>query len=600
MKDLPSSESSRVTDLIGLDRNGQSVRLPNDGAKIGSLSDLVTEDKSNLVNAINEAYAHGGGGGGGGGSTIVVNNLTSTSTTAALSANQGRLLNENKIEKGGLKTINGQSLEGSGNIEIQGGGGSSVNVVDNLESESADDALAARQGKVLKSQIDTKMPANQQFKTIGGQSIFGTGNIPTSSSGDLPTYQRHAIDMQPSCIMQTNRFDLPTPMKAGVTYHVGCMNTTLEGARYDAQAIGKITVAVKPIYIDGTTGSDPIIQLGWGTADWNNTAPFREIEFTPTKDVVAWNVMGGKPNESQANPKYWYWHWEETVEKPSVWDGKHWLFIGDSIYVDGVHMQNHLANISAPYMIGDELGMLVFNASIAGYKTCYFYDLIDALEPQLNPDFTGDQSYYNYKNRGTADDHTVFAGNIDVVSIALGSNNHIYGTSLGTSLYNATYNRWKDNRHGYLEAVANGNTTNANDFHAELQLLVDMIRDKYPAVPLMLHSTLKRIVLTNDDTAPDGKKPASSGNNSELDAINGNNQTLADFSAVINKVAINYGCPYVDLTHCCTPKTSMERLLWYTPNGDGVHVNENAHRYRIKPIIMNQFREIAPYYFNEF
>lgn len=29
MKDLPSSESSRVTDLIGLDRNGQSVKLPN-------------------------------------------------------------------------------------------------------------------------------------------------------------------------------------------------------------------------------------------------------------------------------------------------------------------------------------------------------------------------------------------------------------------------------------------------------------------------------------------------------------------------------------------------------------------------------------------
>ena len=195
----------------------------------------------------------------------------------------------------------------------------SINVVDSLESDSITDALAAKQGKVLKTQIDTKMPSNQQFKTIGGQSIFGTGNIPTTSSGDLPTYQRHAIDMQPSCIMQTSRFELAVPMKAGVTYHVGCMNTTLEGTKYDAQAIGKITVAVKPIYIDGTTGSDPIIQLGWATADWNNTAPFREIEFTPTKDVVAWNVMGGKPNESQANPKYWYWHWDETVEKPSVW-----------------------------------------------------------------------------------------------------------------------------------------------------------------------------------------------------------------------------------------------------------------------------------------
>lgn len=52
MKDLPSSESSRVTDLIGLDTQGQSVKLPNKqneletevanlGSKVGELSNKI-------------------------------------------------------------------------------------------------------------------------------------------------------------------------------------------------------------------------------------------------------------------------------------------------------------------------------------------------------------------------------------------------------------------------------------------------------------------------------------------------------------------------------------------------------------------------------
>lgn len=60
----------------------------------------------------------------------VINSLTSTSITNALSANMGRTLSgmvntkQVKLVSGtNIKTINGQSLLGSGNIEIQGGGG---------------------------------------------------------------------------------------------------------------------------------------------------------------------------------------------------------------------------------------------------------------------------------------------------------------------------------------------------------------------------------------------------------------------------------------------------------------------------------------------
>lgn len=119
--------------------------------------------------------------GGGGGSVTVVNNLNSTSTTSALSANQGRVLDNKKIDKGGLKTINGQSLEGSGDIEISGGGGSTI-VVDALDSTSSTSALSANQGRVLKGLVDNKINTGG-LKTINGQSLEGSGDITISGGG---------------------------------------------------------------------------------------------------------------------------------------------------------------------------------------------------------------------------------------------------------------------------------------------------------------------------------------------------------------------------------------------------------------------------------
>lgn len=59
---------------------------------IGDLTTLTTTAKTDLVAAINEVNAKPSGGGGT--STTVVDGLTSTSTTSALSANQGKVLNE--------------------------------------------------------------------------------------------------------------------------------------------------------------------------------------------------------------------------------------------------------------------------------------------------------------------------------------------------------------------------------------------------------------------------------------------------------------------------------------------------------------------------
>ena len=65
--------------------------------KIGDTVELKTTAKDNLVNAINEVKDSVGTGGGG--SIDVVDNLESTDTNKALSANQGKILNDTKLDK---------------------------------------------------------------------------------------------------------------------------------------------------------------------------------------------------------------------------------------------------------------------------------------------------------------------------------------------------------------------------------------------------------------------------------------------------------------------------------------------------------------------
>lgn len=91
MKDLPAVESSEVTELIGLDKNGQSVKMPN----------RQNANDSNIN---------------------VIDHLISNSSTDALSANQGRILSEALIKKMPLSqefaTINGQSVLGKRDIIV--------------------------------------------------------------------------------------------------------------------------------------------------------------------------------------------------------------------------------------------------------------------------------------------------------------------------------------------------------------------------------------------------------------------------------------------------------------------------------------------------
>lgn len=87
------------------------------------------------------------------GTIDVVDNLMSTSTTSALSANQGRILNEKKLEASNIIAGDNITLDKNGNdITINS---NQVEVIDNLTSTSATSALSANQGNVL---YNTKVP----------------------------------------------------------------------------------------------------------------------------------------------------------------------------------------------------------------------------------------------------------------------------------------------------------------------------------------------------------------------------------------------------------------------------------------------------------
>ena len=114
----------------------------------------------------------------------VIDNLTSTSAVDALSANQGRVLNEKKLEASNIIAGDNITLDKNGNdVTINA---SQVNVVDNLTSTSATDALSANQGRILYNKFNQRfygtrntyyligtMKANASTaETVGHLSLF--------------------------------------------------------------------------------------------------------------------------------------------------------------------------------------------------------------------------------------------------------------------------------------------------------------------------------------------------------------------------------------------------------------------------------------------
>lgn len=153
----------------------------------------------------------------GGGSTVIVNDLTTGGPTSAASAETVKTLKtqvdtkadaaattaalaakQNTLVSGmNVKTVGGQSILGTGDIPLPSGGGSTV-VINDLTTGGTTAALSAEQGKTLKTQVDAKADAaataaslavkqnslvsGTNLKTVGGQSLLGSGDVPLPSA----------------------------------------------------------------------------------------------------------------------------------------------------------------------------------------------------------------------------------------------------------------------------------------------------------------------------------------------------------------------------------------------------------------------------------
>lgn len=102
------------------------------------------------------------------------NNFTSDNVEGALSEAGNKIKNkQDKLVSGtNIKTINGESLLGNGDIEITGGGS-----IDTSNFATKTD-LANKQNLLV---------SGTNVKTINGQSILGYGNIEITSSGGSGT-----------------------------------------------------------------------------------------------------------------------------------------------------------------------------------------------------------------------------------------------------------------------------------------------------------------------------------------------------------------------------------------------------------------------------
>lgn len=102
------------------------------------------------------------------------NNFTSDDVEGALSEAGNKIKNkQDKLVSGtNIKTINGESLLGNGDIEITGGGS-----IDTSNFATKTD-LANKQNLLV---------SGTNVKTINGQSILGSGNIEITSSGGSGT-----------------------------------------------------------------------------------------------------------------------------------------------------------------------------------------------------------------------------------------------------------------------------------------------------------------------------------------------------------------------------------------------------------------------------
>ena len=243
LEDLTTTFNEALATKQNTLTSGTNIKTINGNSVLGS-GNIVTPDTtyneattsaSGLMSASDKTKLNGIASGA---TKVTVDSALSTSSTnpvqnkvinSALDGKQPTLISGSNI-----KTINSNSILGSGNVDIQslpsGGvknnllykksdtdydvGWSGIttdniltqdNIVNNLTSASTTNVLGAGQGKALKTLIDAKqdtLVSASNIKTINGNSILGSGDLEITSSINIETSN------SPEVIGKLNGYDI--------------------------------------------------------------------------------------------------------------------------------------------------------------------------------------------------------------------------------------------------------------------------------------------------------------------------------------------------------------------------------------------------------
>lgn len=145
-----------------------------------------------------------------------------------------------------------------------GGGGDSITIDSSFVSDSRNPV----QSRVIKAELDGKMPADQAFKTINGQSVKGSGNITPdsslSSSSTNPVQNKvikNALDSKVDKVsgkgLSTNDFTTALKNKLSALPEISISGNilTIDGQQFTLTPAGGGESTAKDYYTGWTTGS---------------------------------------------------------------------------------------------------------------------------------------------------------------------------------------------------------------------------------------------------------------------------------------------------------------------------------------------------------
>ena len=167
---------------IVTDKNGQSVKAPLvQVSKIGDLSQLTTTAKNTLVAAINEAATTG---------NITVDSALSSSSTnpvqnkvinTALAGKQETLVGSGTGQN--LKTINNESLLGTGNIEVEGHDGVGFDSITTPATADGTAIITLTNGDTITLDLNHDHTSYPKYQLCANQAAYDA--ITTKDSGTL-------------------------------------------------------------------------------------------------------------------------------------------------------------------------------------------------------------------------------------------------------------------------------------------------------------------------------------------------------------------------------------------------------------------------------